>query len=75
MFRREKTNPFGQGRGLGPGRTQHQQKSGGRMGGPSGTGSDGFCVCFSCGYRQLHTRGRSCNSISCPACGTVLARE
>lgn len=40
---------------------------------PSGLGGTDICVCPDCGYETEHTRGKACNTISCPKCGTKLA--
>jgi hypothetical protein len=40
-----------------------------------GMGSEGFCICLRCGYRQAHEAGTPCRSVNCPRCGAVLIRE
>ena len=46
----------------------------GRMGGPFSAGPGGTCKCPKCGYEQQHPIGQPCNKISCPKCGTRMAR-
>jgi hypothetical protein len=70
MPRGDGTGPLGQGLCRGRGRGQGI----GRMGGPFVAGTDGFCVCPNCGYKESHRLGQSCNKNSCPECGATLTR-
>jgi hypothetical protein len=38
-------------------------------------GPRGFCVCPSCGKKIPHVRGQPCSQVTCPQCGTGMARE
>jgi hypothetical protein len=60
--------------GTGPPRDRSQR--GGRMGGTrAGSGPGGYCVCPNCGERVSHKLGTPCYAMSCPKCGTKMARE
>ncbi len=65
----------GRGQGGGTGRGRGSRGGRGRMGGPSGAGPGGSCVCPQCGYREPHKRGVPCINLKCPKCGTGLVRE
>ena len=70
MFRRL----FGRGRGTGGGRGAGGSGRG-RMGGTKpGAGPGGYCVCPNCGHKAPHQLGTACYNISCPKCGTKMAR-
>lgn len=62
MPRGDGTGPVGKG-------------GGGGMGGPLVAGPGGHCVCPSCGYREPHTVGSSCDKKKCPKCGTRMIRQ
>ena len=66
---------FGRGRGAGGGRGQGGGGRG-RMGGTKpGAGPAGYCVCPNCGHKVPHQVGQPCYNMSCPKCGTKMARE
>lgn len=46
----------------------------GRMGGNMAAGPGGYCICPKCGEKVSHQRGISCNSVSCPKCGSNMVR-
>jgi electron transport complex protein RnfB len=79
MPRGDGTGPTGKGPGTGRGMGQGGRGGAGRgagrgrMGG-SGLGLGGKCVCPNCGKTVPHRRGVPCNSITCPACGTMMTR-
>lgn len=65
MPRGDGTGPRGEGEGSGRG----------RMGGTRpGAGPGGVCKCPSCGHTIPHGRGKPCYDLSCPKCGTKMAR-
>ena len=72
MPRSDGTGPLGQGSGTGRGMGRGQGK--GRMGGPFAAGAGGSCVCPNCGATVAHVAGQSCNTKSCPDCGTKMKR-
>ena len=55
----------GRGAGRGPG----------RMGGSKAAGPGGYCICPSCGHRELHVAGEPCYQKKCPQCGAQMVRE
>jgi len=67
--------PFGYGKGGGRG------GFGGRGAGHRGPGHRFMdqrsenCICPSCGITVMHTHGRPCFQMVCPACGAALARQ
>lgn len=50
-------------------------KGGQGLGGGTGEGPGGNCVCPKCGYTQRHILGKPCNKIKCPKCGAIMDRE
>ncbi len=68
---RDGTGPSGQGPGTGRGLGRSSGR--GRMGGQN-MGPGGMCVCPKCGTRIEHKVGVPCYEISCPGCGTKMAR-
>lgn len=47
----------------------------GRMGGTRpGAGPGGDCICPNCGAKVPHQAGTPCYKLSCPKCGTKMAR-
>ncbi|TSA25800.1 hypothetical protein D4R71_04800 [bacterium] len=63
--------PRGNGQGRGMGREQGQGRGqGGNFAGPGG-----YCVCPSCGYKEVHVQGVTCMNKTCPKCGAKMARE
>jgi len=63
-------------RGDGTGPPSGRGLRGGRMGGTRpGAGPGGYCVCPGCGEKVPHQLGTPCYTISCPKCGTRMARE
>lgn len=67
MPRGDMTGPPQRGSGKGMG--------GGRKGGNrSGAGPGGECICPQCGNKVTHQTGTPCYNISCPKCGTKMAR-
>jgi hypothetical protein len=58
----------GAGRGAGAGRGP------GRLGGTA-LGPGGYCVCPACGTKVEHQRGIPCSKMTCPKCGSLLARQ
>lgn len=40
-----------------------------------GMGSQGNCVCLSCGAVKGHQSGKPCKDERCPKCGKVMVRE
>lgn len=58
----------GAGRGTGAGRGP------GRLG-VNALGPGGYCVCPACGTKVEHQRGIPCTGLTCPKCGSPLARE
>lgn len=68
----EERNMRGRGRG---GMGQGGGRGQGRMGNPSGSGTNGFCVCPQCGNKEPHQRGVPCVECKCPKCGTAMTRE
>jgi hypothetical protein len=75
MPRGDGTGPLGKGPGTGRGAGGAGSGGRGRMGGPKAAGPNGYCVCPSCGYREIHKVGQSCNQKKCPECGTLMVRE
>ncbi|MCG6946813.1 MAG: hypothetical protein LJE87_15885 [Deltaproteobacteria bacterium] len=72
MQRRGQSGP----RQGGGGRSSSGSGGGGRARrGSLGGGSNGECVCPSCGEKTTHQRGVPCKQTHCPACGTVMSRE
>ncbi len=66
---------FGRGRGTGGGRGAGGSGRG-RMGGTKpGAGPSGYCVCPNCSHKVPHQVGQPCYNMSCPKCGTKMARE
>ena len=35
-------------------------------------GGTDTCICKKCGYNEEHLRGKPCNQLKCPTCGTPL---
>jgi len=72
--------PYGDGSGpleRGSGRSRGSGRGGGRgkmSGNRSGAGLGGVCVCPSCGSQAQHQQGVPCYSLSCPQCGSKMAR-
>jgi hypothetical protein len=71
--------PFGDGTGPagggpGTGRGMGKGSGRGRMGG-SALGPGGTCYCPKCGATASHQIGTPCYQISCPKCGTKMARR
>ena len=50
-------------------------KAGRGLGGGTGEGPGGHCVCSKCGYRMEHETGTPCNKTKCPQCGAMMERE
>ena len=73
MPRGDGTGPTGQGPGTGRG--QGRGSGRGRMGGRSGAGPAGNCVCVNCGTRISHRPRVPCNTMHCPKCGAQMVRE
>ena len=50
----------------------HGRGFGQGQGGPrQGDGAD-VCVCPKCGHKIKHEKGKPCNEIKCPKCGTIM---
>lgn len=63
-------------KGDGTGPPREPAGRGARMGGTRpGAGPGGNCVCPGCGEKVPHEQGTPCYDISCPKCGTKMARE
>jgi hypothetical protein len=45
------------------------------MGGRSGAGPRGNCVCVNCGTKVPHKPRLPCNTLQCPRCGVQMVRE
>lgn len=50
-------------------------KGGQGLGGGTGEGLGGNCICPKCGYKTEHVIGKACNKTKCPKCGTMMDRE
>lgn len=50
-------------------------KNGQGLGGGTGDGPDGNCVCPKCGATTAHVTGEACDKTKCPECGATMARE
>ena len=44
----------------------------GRGGRRQGVGGPNECVCPKCGETTKHVRGKPCNKVKCPKCGTPM---
>lgn len=67
------TGPSGKGPGTGRGLGRGGGGRMGRMGG-KGFGLGGDCICPSCGTTVPHQAGTPCYEMSCPNCGSKMAR-
>ncbi|MDZ7740487.1 MAG: hypothetical protein U5Q03_01680 [Bacteroidota bacterium] len=56
------------GKGLGKGGGKGRNRGG-------GFGTDGFCVCASCGRKVPHQQGVKCTRLKCPECNKPMIRE
>jgi len=73
MPRGDGTGLFGAGSGTGRG----MGRAGGRgrmSGNKAGSGPTGECICPNCNEKVVHSVGVPCYSLSCPKCGTKMAR-
>lgn len=50
-------------------------KAGQGLGGGTGEGPGGNCVCPECKHTIKHTTGTACDKTKCPECGAMMARE
>ena len=71
---RDGTGPGGRGQGMGLGRQSRTGAGGGRMGGLTSAGSEGFCECPKCGAKIQHQRAVPCGAMKCPQCGSTMVR-
>jgi hypothetical protein len=71
------TGPSGFGRGKMTGRSSSGgQGSGVRsVGGNTGFGVQGHCVCPKCGSKVEHQRAEPCYTKKCPECGSLMVKE
>jgi hypothetical protein len=67
---------IGMGRGMGRGGGAGAGRGAGRPGGTrAGAGPAGECVCLKCGTTAPHQAGTPCFQMTCPSCGTKMARK
>ena len=45
------------------------------LGGGTGEGPGGYCICPKCGYKMGHETGTPCNKVKCPQCDALMTRE
>lgn len=48
---------------------------GGRLGGSTSAGPEGYCICPKCGTKVKHNRAQPCAGLQCPQCGSAMNRD